>query len=37
MMMRARHLYVARPHVVDGQVAANVLSKQSRTADKGWF
>ena len=33
--MRVGLLYIARPHVADGQVAADVLSKQPRTADKG--
>jgi hypothetical protein len=38
------HHGMARPQVADGRdslqiwrVAANILNKQSRTADKGWF
>jgi hypothetical protein len=38
-----RHHGMARPQVADGgddlqiwRVAANILNKQSRTADKGW-
>jgi hypothetical protein len=38
------HHGMARPRVADGgvglqiwSVAANMLNKQSRTADKGWF
>jgi hypothetical protein len=37
------HHGTARPHIADGEdglqiwsVAANILNKQSRTADKGW-
>jgi hypothetical protein len=38
------HHCMARPQAADGgdslqiwRVAANILNKQSRTADKGWF
>jgi hypothetical protein len=38
------HHAIARPQVADGEdvlqvwrVAANILNKQSRTADKGWY
>jgi hypothetical protein len=38
------HHGMAQPEVVDGgddlqiwRVAANILNKQSRTADKGWY
>jgi hypothetical protein len=30
------HNGMARPQVADGGTAANILKKQSRTADKGW-
>jgi hypothetical protein len=39
----SRHYGIARPQVADGgdglqiwRVAANILNKQLRTADKGW-
>jgi hypothetical protein len=30
------HHGMARSQIADGRAAANILNKQSRTADKGW-
>jgi hypothetical protein len=43
MLSETRHHGMARPQVADGgdglqirRVSANILNKQSRTADRGW-